>query len=485
MKRSGMNHIGLVLRKIYFNKGSGYVLFKRDSVQKQLQFREGELISAKTNVAEERLGEIMFKLGKISSEAHSQLDKYIMPGQAIGKTLSDKGLTSQRNVDDGLAYQTMEIALSLFPHFDADIVFEEKPVDEPGDAVPRIKLPYLIEDGIRRMGFHSELQRHLEKKSPYPKSKDLLALLTEEEKEMLGKIKGGQESDILLRLLNYKPEFFWKSLYLFYCLNLIDFRDKDQIRAEEAGEKEEEASQPPSEEQLEEVLAFKEKLSTSNYYQVLGLAKDASEEDIKKAYFLLARKFHPDRFPRSLSPQHRTLVEEVFDSITKAYRTLTSQETRKSYDLKTPAARAPESGRDFLKKADHKFRQAKTLYTQGRYEDAIILLEEVVRLNRKKGAYFLLLALSEAKIPSMLKKAEADFLKAIELEPWNPESYVGLGMLYRQEGLSLKATKLFQKALEYDDDHEIARRELDALKGGEKKSGLKGLFSKNLFGTKK
>lgn len=480
-----MNHIGLSLRKICFNKLSGQLLFKRGSVQKQLYFREGEMVHAKTNVTEERLGEIMFKLGRISSEAHSQLERYITPGQAIGKTLSQKGLTSQRNVDDGLAYQIREIALSLFPHFDAEIVFQEKPAVEGEDVVTRISVPYLIEDGIRRMDFHPALQRHLEKKAPYPKSRVFFQLLTEEEKEILDKIKGGKAGDVLLGSLNCNPEFFWKSLYLFYCLNLIDFRDQDQIRTEEAKEKDDEAVQAHSREQLEEVLAFKEKLQTSNYYQVLGLAKDASEKDIKKAYFLLARKFHPDRFDRSLSPQHRALVEDVFDSITKAYRTLTSRELRKGYDLKTPVAGAGESGRDLLKKADHKFRQAKTLYSQGRYEDSIVLLEEVTRLNKTKGTYFLLLALSEAKKASMHKKAEEDFLKAIELEPWNPECYVGLGMLYKQEGMVLKAAKLFQKALEYDDDHEIARKELDALRGGEKKTGLKGLFSKNLFGTKK
>jgi curved DNA-binding protein CbpA len=480
-----MNHIGLVLRKIYFNKLSGQLLFKRDSVQKQLYFREGELVSAKTNDTEERLGEIMFKLGKISVEAHSQLDRYITPGQAIGKTLSQKGLTSQRNVDDGLAYQVKEIALSLFPHFDAEIVFQERPADDGGNPVTRINIPYLIEDGIRRMDFHSALQGHLQRKAPYPKSKAFLQLLTDEEKEMLDKIKGAQASEALLRLLKYKAEFFWKSLYLFYCLNLVDFNDQDQLRTEEAEEENGQAGQARLEEQLEEVLAFKEKLPTSDYYQILGVAKDASDEGIKKAYFLLARKFHPDRFPRTLSAQHRVLVEEVFDIITKAYRTLANQALRKDYDRKTHVAGARESGQDVLKKADHKFRQAKTLYSQGRYEDSIILLEEVIRLNKTKGAYFLLLALTEAKIPSMLKKAEADFLKAIELEPWNPECYVGLGMLYRQEGMTLKATKLFQKALEYDDEHEIARKELDALKGGRKKTGLKGLFSKNLFGTKK
>ena len=76
-------------------------------------------------------------------------------------------------------------------------------------------------------------------------------------------------------------------------------------------------------------------------------------------------------------------------------------------------------------------------------------------------------------------------MKAIELEPWNPEGYVGLGMLYRLEGMTMKATKQFQKALEYDADHETALKELESLTGGQKKKGLKGLFSTSLFGSKK
>jgi Tfp pilus assembly protein PilF len=58
-------------------------------------------------------------------------------------------------------------------------------------------------------------------------------------------------------------------------------------------------------------------------------------------------------------------------------------------------------------------------------------------------------------------------------------------LLYKKEGLLAKATKSFQKALELDHDHDLARRELEALGKGAKKRGLKGLFSINIFGPKK
>lgn len=485
--KSGMEHIGLHLRKIHFQKLSGQLVFKREAVQKHLFFLNGDLVHAKTNIPEERLGEILFKLGKISSEAHSEIERYIEPNQAIGETLSQKGLTSQRNIDDGLAYQMREITLSLFPHFDGEIIFQEKSSVAGQGLVTRINLPYLIEDGIRRMKFQPALERYLEGKSPYPKNKVLIHLLTEEEKEMLDKIKGGEQPDALLRSLKYNPDFFWKSLYLFYCLNLIDFRDQDQISpgVEKGKGEADETALATSEDKLLEVVAFQEKIGAMSYYQILGINKQASEEDIKKAYFQLARMYHPDRFDRSTPANYRAKIEDVFDKITKAYHTLTSRELRKVYDIRTPVAGADDSGKDVVKKADTKFRQAKTLYSQGRFEDAVVLLEEAVRLNKTKGGYLLLLALTETKIPAFRRKAEENFVKAIELEPWNPECFVGLGLLYKLEGMTLKATKQFQKALEYDADHETALKELEALTGGKKKKGLKGLFSTSIFGSKK
>lgn len=484
-----MDHIGLHLRKIYFQKLSGQLVYKREAVEKQLFFKDGDLVQAKTNIPEERLGEVLFKLGKISSETHSELERYVDTKQAIGKALSEKGLTSQRNIDDGVAYQMREIVLSIFPYFDSEITFQEKYSASGLVPAARISLPYLIEDGIRKMEFHPEVERYLEGKAPYPKNQDFVHLLTEEEKEILRKIKGGVGPDALLKSLNYNADFFWKSLYLFYCLNMIDFRDEKQIPTQEGREKGRPAgaSSSSSQEKLDEVADFHEKVGGMNYYQILGVSKQATEEDIKKAYFLLARKFHPDRFERTIPPDMRAKIEDVFDKITKAYHTLTNSERRKVYDIRTPAAAAAaeDSGKDVVKKADTKFRQAKTLYGQARFEDAIVLLEEAIRLNRTKGAYPLLLALTEMKIPAMRKKAEEHFLKAIELESWNPECYVGLGMLYKQEGMILKATKYFQKALEYDGDHEAALRELEALSAGKKKTGLKALFSMNIFGSKK
>jgi molecular chaperone DnaJ len=67
----------------------------------------------------------------------------------------------------------------------------------------------------------------------------------------------------------------------------------------------------------------------SDYYKVLGVGKNASEDEIKKAYRKLARKYHPDR--NSGDKQ----AEERFKEISQAHDVLSDPEKRKQYDRGT------------------------------------------------------------------------------------------------------------------------------------------------------
>ena len=63
-----------------------------------------------------------------------------------------------------------------------------------------------------------------------------------------------------------------------------------------------------------------------DYYQILGISKDATAEDIKKAYRKLARKYHPDLNPGDKKAENR------FKEINEAQEVLSDPEKRKKYD---------------------------------------------------------------------------------------------------------------------------------------------------------
>jgi molecular chaperone DnaJ len=67
-------------------------------------------------------------------------------------------------------------------------------------------------------------------------------------------------------------------------------------------------------------------MSKRDYYQVLGVPRNASEEDIKKSYRRLAMKFHPDRNPNDKE------AEESFKQAKEAYEVLSDAQKRAAYD---------------------------------------------------------------------------------------------------------------------------------------------------------
>ncbi|MFN2448494.1 MAG: DnaJ C-terminal domain-containing protein [Candidatus Baltobacteraceae bacterium] len=69
-------------------------------------------------------------------------------------------------------------------------------------------------------------------------------------------------------------------------------------------------------------------MNYKDYYQVLGVPKNAPEKDIKSAYRKLARKWHPDA-----NPQNAKQSEEKFREIQEAYEVLGDPEKRKKYDV--------------------------------------------------------------------------------------------------------------------------------------------------------
>lgn len=73
-----------------------------------------------------------------------------------------------------------------------------------------------------------------------------------------------------------------------------------------------------------------------NYYEILGVSKQASNEEIKKAYRKLARKYHPD-----VNPGNKE-AEEKFKKVNEAYNILIDESKRKAYDDKPDSS----NGRD-------------------------------------------------------------------------------------------------------------------------------------------
>ncbi len=109
-----------------------------------------------------------------------------------------------------------------------------------------------------------------------------------------------------------------------------------------------------------------------NYYQILGVSREASDEDIKKAYRKLVFEHHPDRNPDNADSEAR--IREI----NVAYEFLGDPEKRRSYDRLSwgdePRAAAADPG-IILKEMEQK------LFDEGRKELFAILMKDVKRVK--------------------------------------------------------------------------------------------------------
>jgi len=471
-----MEHIGYFLKRIYFDGLDGQLNFRRGNIQKYLFFKHGKLVYAKTNQSQELIGEVLFRIGKLSKENYSKIDKYIEPKKSIGEILISHDLMSKKDLMEGLEYQMREITLNLFPIFDGNFDFKEKDKYEEEEFEVEIDIPRLIEDGIRRMKYDERVRSLMKDKVFRQKSKKFILHLTEEEKDVLNAVDGINLSDDIFKSSNMTPASFWKSIYLLYCLDFIETEEeqKQEIPHEEVGVSEKAEEQ---EKAVKDVLKLYAEIESMDYYQVLKVSKKASANEIKKAYFSAARRYHPDFFSRDLPREIREKIDDVFDKVTKCYQILIDPDKRRKYDEEGAEEGKKEKEESPAKKADTRFRQGKKLYDEGQYERSIAYFQAAVRLDKDKAGYYLLLALAQSKIDAYQREAEMNFRNAVRLEPWNPNGYVGLGMLYKKASLKVKAANQFRKALEVDPDNRVAQKALMELEGKKAKKGWRDIFS--------
>lgn len=171
----------------------------------------------------------------------------------------------------------------------------------------------------------------------------------------------------------------------------------------------------------------------SDPYKVLGVEPGASEEEIKKAYRELARKYHPDNYQNNPLAD---LAEEKMKEINEAYDTLTKGGGAAGYSAGSSGGYQYQSSYQ-SSSGNASYAQVRQNINQGNLDYAEQLLNQT---GAKTGEYYFLMG-AIAYRRGWLDEARQNYQLACQMEPGNPEYRQALGMMqnggysYGQNGM--------------------------------------------------
>ncbi|MCA1635625.1 MAG: DnaJ domain-containing protein [Acidobacteria bacterium] len=251
----------------------------------------------------------------------------------------------------------------------------------------------------------------------------------------------------------------------------------------------EEAVRRSPREEMEELL---ERARAETHYAVLGVTRAAPTQEVKRVYYALARRFHPDHFRRDSDEKLQQQLGIAFARVAQAYEVLKDSSLRAAYDLKlaaSAASRQTEASGDaktedagaqktaaadptspavsqesaLLYRAEERFQQGVAALQQNNTELATRLLGEAALLVPKQARYRALYGRALSREKNSRRQAESELLAAIGLDDQNPAYRVMLAELYIEIGLRRRAKGELERALSHDPAHATALRLLSEL----------------------
>ena len=208
----------------------------------------------------------------------------------------------------------------------------------------------------------------------------------------------------------------------------------------------------------------------ASYYELLGIPRTASTADVRKAYAVLAREKHPDRFP---DPAAKAAAQQKFQEITAAFNTLSNDRTRREYDqsLEAPPPAAPvEIARDA-------FARGQVLFEAKRFHEAVELFRVAVANAPEDGRHHAALGRALGKNPHWVRQGIQSLETAVQLSPRQASFHAELADLLAGQGLRIRARKAAEAALRIDPAHPVALKVMETTAGDEPPPPDRGLKS--------
>lgn len=502
-----------VLQSFTASGKSGVLHLSREGTTKSIYFKDGSIVFASSDDAEERLGERLVRSGALKRSELDLACRVLASSRLrLGATLIEMGYLSPEDLDRRVKEQITAIVHSLFPWESGVYRTEVREHPIAPDLERRdLSTTRLLMEGVRRIEDFATIRRGLgHAEGPLSYALDPTKLggdveLTPSEGFVLSRVDGSTNAEEIAQLSPMGEEETLRCVYALIAAGILEVRGARR----EWPPPDADAPELTAEAQsfLREMEEKHRRSSQATLYEVLEVEPKAAAETIKAAYFRLAKRLHPDHRAGLKIEDPEGILDALYLRVKDAYEVLSSETERRLYDFRLaqkaekearaqetaaahpapkgnsrPTAPVPAPANSFtsVQSARIHFGNGERYFTDGRYHEAIEELRAAVRLDPLKADYHRALGTALAKNPKWRKQAEDAFSKALEINRFDAESYIGLGELYLEGGLETRAKKMFEEALAVDPDNV---RALSKIAQGQDESSrfarLKGIMRRS------
>jgi curved DNA-binding protein CbpA len=201
-------------------------------------------------------------------------------------------------------------------------------------------------------------------------------------------------------------------------------------------------------------------------YDTLGLERDASDQDIRKAFRRLALKYHPDRF----ADDERSDAEERFQGMTEAFNVLSHPESREQYDKEISQGTA-DKAMDAKEISRRLAAKGSQLMREGKMAEAVETLKGAIDHDDDNARAHYFYGQVIGRISGKERDALRHVEKAISLEPGNATMKAEAAALSFAAGMKTRAARHAQETLALDPTNTKATEIISQLEGGDKGKG--------------
>ena len=464
--------VPLLFHGLLAEKKTGTVVFMRDPVVKKVSVAKGDVIFASSNLSEDRLGEWLHRSGMITRQQCDAAAEVVKrTGNKQGAVLVELGYITPEVLDEGMRYQVRQIVVSVFNWRNGSYVFDDSPAPHFDIGPLMMSTRDLIIEGLRGMEW-SVVRKSL------PPLKTILRPvanrsfpvqgeeLEQDHRTVLTYIDGSTSIEEICSRSGIGDFNTLRAIYALLALRLAETgalkqagdakRVRDVVRDAVAAK--ETKTPGPEIAELLTVAALLEahkRLAQQDHFEVLGVGRDATVLEIKKAYFTMAKRYHPDRHFGPPLNEMKSELEALFNAIHEAHETLSSPDRREKYDRDLAAGLQQQrvkkgTGADkevsSAAAAAH-FNEGVKYFTKHNYWDAEESFQWAIRFDPSNAEYVFRRAMALSHMPRRGHDAEEYFAKAIKIDPSKMDYYLEFAKFYTGLGLKAKAMSVYRNAL--------------------------------------